>query len=154
MRYLARTLASVFVLAAVLVAAGCGDDTASGPTQPADGLVGDTLRKTGTGQGATGAFLVDGQFNVRVDSTTVTPENARLRVYQLTPLGEGYRTRLVGLAGNVGPKALSGEIEMLPGGQFDARVNLGPGEFYLVLETAAGNSWTMIVTGVAGVPSG
>lgn len=151
MRYATRPFAILLILAACLLAAACGSGDDGGSGNAPDGLSGDTLRKTDTGEGVSGAFIVEGGFDVRVEGGVVTPDNGRLRVYKLTPEGAGYITKLVALTA---PKASSDEIQIRPGSQIDVRFNLGPGEYYVLLDTEPANTWTMVVTGVAGVPEG
>jgi hypothetical protein len=150
MRQFPRVLALLLLLAAGMLTAACGSNDGGDGTPP-DGLSGNTLRKSETGEGVSGAFLVEGAFDVRVEGGGVTPDNSRLRVYRLTPEGAGYITKLVA---TTAPKASSDEIQIRPGSQIDVRFNLGPGEYYVLVDTAPQNAWTMIVTGVSGVPQG
>jgi len=150
MRHVPRSIALLLILAAGLFTAACGSGD-DGAGTPRDGLSGNTLRKSETGEGVSGAFLVEGAFDVRIEGGVVTPDNSRLRVYRLTPEGAGYITKLVA---TTAPKASSDEIQIRPGSQIDVRFNLGPGEYYVLVDTAAENAWTMVVTGVSGVPQG
>jgi hypothetical protein len=149
MTHVPRLIAALLLLSLGLLAAcGSGDDT---PDTPPDGLSGDTLRKTSAGHGVSGSFLVEGGFDVRIEGGVVNPDNGRLLVYRITPEGLGFLTRLVA---TTAPKASSDEIQIRPGSQIDVRFNLGPGEYYVLIDTAPQNNWTMIVTGISGVPSG
>ena len=144
MRYQPPLIALLVILAASLAFACSGD----GGTQP-DGLVGDTLTVSRTGDGVSGAFVTDGVFDVRVVGDDVTVDNSRLIVYQLTSQENGFRTAIV--AGS-GPKAVAEGVTQRPGPVLDLTFDIGQGEYYVLLKTDSASVWTMTVKGVSGPP--
>lgn len=151
MRY-SPPLIALLVLAAASLAFACGsEDGGGGPTPvPTCGasLSGGTLTATCAGDGVSGAFVTDGTFDVRVVGDNITVENARLVVFQLTPLGNGFRTAIV--TGS-GPKAVAEGVTQRPGPLLDMTFDIGQGEYYVLLKTESPSFWTMTVTGVSGV---
>ncbi|MEX1194299.1 MAG: hypothetical protein WD904_00645 [Dehalococcoidia bacterium] len=146
-----KLLPALLLLLAVLLFAACGSNDGTGGDASQDGLVGDTLRVTRTGEGVSGAFLADGPFDVRIDGDNVTPDNSVIRIYKLTQIGMGYSVELLT---RTAPKASIPGVQVRPGNILDVHFDIGPGEYYVLLETAQANEWTMIVTGVSGVPGG
>jgi hypothetical protein len=134
------------VLALVLLAAACGDDGGSGT-----GLNNGTLTVTRQGNAVSGLFTVSGAFDVRVTGNNVTPDNSRVIVYSVSPVGDGFRTKVV--AGS-GPKAQGEGITQRPGPVLDLTFDLGPGDYYVLVKTDPANQWTITVTNVVSLPAG
>jgi hypothetical protein len=140
------------LLALALIAIACGDDGAGGPTAtPAGGLVDGVLTVTRQGNAVSGLFTVEGPFDVRVSGDNVTTANSRIFLYNITPSGNGFRTKVV--AGS-GPKAQGEGITQRPGQTLDLTFDLGPGDYYVLVKTDPANQWTITVTNVAGLPAG
>ena len=137
-----QALIILLVLLAASLAFACSDDGT-----PPDGLVGDTLTVSRTGDGVSGAFVTDGVFDVRVVGDNVTVDNSRLIVFQLTPEENGFRTAIV--TGS-GPKALAEGVTQRPGPVLDLTFDIGQGEYYVLLKTESTSVWTMTVKGVSG----
>jgi hypothetical protein len=147
MRYRPPLITLLLLLTASLAFA-CSDDAGDDPnaTQP-DGLVGDTLTVSRTGDGVSGAFVTDGVFDVRVVGDDVTVDNSRLFVFQLTPQENGSRTAIV--TGS-GPKAVAEGVTQRPGPLLDLTFDIGQGEYYVLLKTDSESVWTMTIKGVSG----
>jgi len=151
-----QALIALLVLLTASLALACSDDGSGnnggdptlGPTLGAI-IEGDTLTAIRVADGASGEFVTDGVFDVRVVGDDVTVDNSHLTVYQLTPEGDGFRTSIV--AGS-GPGALAEGVTQRPGQLLDFTFDLGQGEYYVLLNTDSLSVWTMTVTGVSGVP--
>jgi hypothetical protein len=148
MRYKTPLLALLVVIAALSAyACSSGDDDGSSPTLFAQ-FDGNIFTVKRTGNAISGAFLVSGAFDVVVTSDSVTSDNSRLYVYEIVQEGGGFRTKKV--AGS-GPKAVAEHTVQRPGPILDLTFDLGPGEYYVHVDTAPENGWTMTVTGVSSV---
>lgn len=152
MKYAPRILTCLTLLALValfLGACGGGDDNPCSGL--GDGLHGDTLCRHGSGEGPTGIFAVNGGFDVQVIGGNIGSDNTTIRIYQQEGTETSLNTHLVG---TTGPKAVVSGIQVRPGDKVDVHFDFGPGEFYLVIDTDATNSWTAIVSPVEGLPAG
>jgi hypothetical protein len=139
-------------LLALTLFAACGGDDTGGPTgAPQGGLVDGTLTVTRQGNAVSGLFTVEGPFDVRVSGDNVTTANSRIILYNITPSGNGFRTKIV--AGS-GPKAQGEGITQRPGEILDLTFDLGPGDYYVLVKTDPANQWTITISNVAGLPAG